>query len=256
MVVEMLLLCLVPVPSAWVFPALLLNRLVSGAAEALASGVDEALAHDSLDAAGLAGEWPRVLERLIQAGAVVTIVSMVVGSLLYDPRPLNGLATALGLPPGLTAADTFRLPVWCTLGSAVGVVGVMLAMREPAFGLVGAGSAALGLLAAGPIRRLAMRASLRTNFLVLVGITLVGLVGTACFVPWWGVVFVMLLSLTMRMVVFLQSHYLNQLVASERRATVLSFRGLAVNVSYGLMSLAFAAAVAGWRPQGRALQAS
>lgn len=315
MVVEMLLLCLVPVLSAWVFPVLLLNRLVSGAAEAFASGADEALAYDSLDSAGLAGEWPRVLERLMQAGAVVTIVSMIAGGLLYDPRPMNALAAAIGLPPVLTLADTFRLPVWCTLGSALGAVGVTLAMREPArdktalagllapfretlatgvwilwhplvlvvivagvlcdqpirqllvvsseiyrlidipepaFGLVGAGSAALSLLAAGPIRRLAMRASPGLNFLVLATVTLVGLAGTACFVPWWGVIFAMLLSLTMRMVVFLQSHYLNQLVGSDRRATVLSFRGLAVNVSYGLMSLAFAAAVAGVEATGLA----
>jgi hypothetical protein len=42
----------------------------------------------------------------------------------------------------------------------------------------------------------------------------------------------------------LQSHYLNQLVGSDRRATVLSFRGLAINISYGLMSLVFSAAVA------------
>ena len=42
---------------------------------------------------------------------------------------------------------------------------------------------------------------------------------------------------------FLQSHYLNQLVDSKHRATVLSFRGLAVNVSYGFMSIAFALAV-------------
>ncbi len=316
MVVEMLLLCLVPVPSAWVFPVLLLNRLVSGAAEAFASGADEALAYDSLDSAGLAGEWPRVLERLMQAGAVVTIISMIAGGLLYDPRPMNALAAAIGLPPVLTSADTFRLPVWCTLGSALGAVGVTLAMREPArdpadsppgllapfretlatgawilghplvlvvivagvlcdqpirqllvvsseiyrlidipepaFGLVGAGSAALSLLAAGPIRRLAMRASPGRNFLVLATVTLVGLAGTACFVPWWGVIFAMLLSLTMRMVVFLQSHYLNQLVGSDRRATVLSFRGLAVNVSYGLMSLAFAAAVAGVEATGLA----
>lgn len=47
----------------------------------------------------------------------------------------------------------------------------------------------------------------------------------------------------MRLLMFLQSHYLNQLVDSKRRATVLSFRGLAVNVSYGLMSVAFACAV-------------
>jgi hypothetical protein len=44
--------------------------------------------------------------------------------------------------------------------------------------------------------------------------------------------------------VFLQSHYLNQLVDSDRRATVLSFRGLAVNVGYGLGCIGFAAATA------------
>ena len=309
MVVEMLLLCLVPVPSPWVFPALLLNRIVSGAAEAFASGADEALAYDSLQAAGQTAEWPRVLERLMQAGAVVTIATMVTGSAVYDPRPLNALASAIGLPATLTSADTFRLPVWLTLGSAIGAVGVTLAMREPprersaaahgllapfrqtistggwiltqplvlvvivagvlcdqpirqllvvsseiyrqieipepAFGLVGAGSALVSLVAAGPIRRLVIQTNAWRNFLVLVAVTFIGLVGTACFVAWWGVIFAMLLSLTMRMVVFLQSHYLNQLVGSDQRATVLSFRGLAVNVSYGLMSLAFAAAVAG-----------
>ncbi|MEX0688475.1 MAG: hypothetical protein WD072_07400 [Pirellulales bacterium] len=314
MVVEMLLLCLVPVPSVWVFPALLLNRIVSGAAEAFASGADEALAYDSLQAAGQAARWPRVLERLMQVGAVVTIAAMVTGGLVYDSRPLNAVATALGLPATLTAADTFRLPVWLTLGSALGAVGVTLAMREPpregpaaacgllgpfrqtistagwiishplvlvvivagvlcdqpirqllvvsseiyrqieipvpAFGFVGAGSATLSLLAAGPIRRLAMRTDAWKNFLVLIAVTLIGLVGTGCFVPWWGAVFTMLLSLVISMVSFLQSHYLNQIVRSDRRATVLSFRGLAVNVSYGLMSLAFAGAVAGVEAAG------
>lgn len=314
MVVEMLLLCLVPVPSAWVFPALLLNRIVSGAAEALASGADEALAYDSLQAAGQASEWPRVLERLMQVGAVVTIATMVTGGLVYDPRPLNAVASAIGMPATFTSADTFRLPVWLTLGSALGAVGVTLAMREPpregpapaygllapfrqtistggwilahplvlvvivagvlcdqpirqllvvsseiyrqieipepAFGLVGAGSALVSLLAAGPIRRLAMRTDAWRTFLVLVAVTLVGLIGTAGFFPWWGVIFAILLSLTMRMVVFLQSHYLNQVVGSDQRATVLSFRGLAVNVSYGLMSLAFAGAVAGVEAAG------
>ena len=314
MVVEMLLLCLVPVPSVWVFPALLLNRIVSGAAEAFASGADEALAYDSLQAAGHAAQWPQVLERLMQARAVVTIAAMVTGGLVYDSRPLNALAAALGLPATLTAADTFRLPVWLTLGSALGAVGVTLAMREPpregpapasgllgpfrqtlstggwiishplvlvvivagvlcdqpirqllvvsseiyrqieipepAFGFVAAGSAAVSLLAAGPIRRLAMRTDAWQNFLVLIAVTLIGLVGTGCFVPWWGALFAMLLSLVIGMVVFLQSYYLNQIVGSDRRATVLSFRGLAVNVSYGLMSLAFAGAVAGVEAAG------
>jgi MFS family permease len=308
MVVEMLALCLVPVPSAWVFPALLLNRIVSGVAEAFASGADEALAYDSLVAAGRAEEWPRVLERLMQVGAFVTMTAMVTGSLLYTPGPLNAVADAVGLPATLTEADTFRLPVWLTLGSALGVVAVTLAMREPpreqpaaargllapfrqtaatgwwilahpmvmvvilagvlfdqpirqllvvssevyrqieipepAFGFVAAGTALLSLVAAAPIRRLAMETTPSRNFLVIALVTLGGLIGTACFVPWWGVVFSMLLSLTMRMLMFLQSHYLNQLVGSDRRATVLSFRGLAINVSYGVMSIVFSAAVA------------
>ena len=316
MVVEMLALCLVPVPSAWVFPALLLNRIVSGVAEAFASGADEALAYDSLVAAGRADEWPRVLERLMQVGAIVTMTCMVAGSLVYTPGPLNALAAAVGLPATLTEADTFRLPVWLTLGSALGVVVVTLSMREPpreqppaaagllapfrqtaatglwilahplvmvvilagvlfdqpvrqllvvsseiyrqieipepAFGFVAAGTAILSLLAAGPIRRLAMETTQLRNFFVIAAVTGAGLVGTACFVPWWGVIFAMLLSLTMRMLMFLQSHYLNQLVGSDRLATVLSFRGLAINVSYGVMSLVFSAAVAAAEAAGLA----
>ena len=43
MTLEMLLLAIVPIGSSWVFPALLFNRILSGAAEAFASGADEAL---------------------------------------------------------------------------------------------------------------------------------------------------------------------------------------------------------------------
>ena len=94
------------------------------------------------------------------------------------------------------------------------------------------------------MRRLALGQSPRFNAVVVAAATLLGLCGVAAFVPWWGVVFVMILSTTLRLVVFLQSHYLNQLVDSGRRATVLSLRGLAVNVAYGLTSLAFSGAVA------------
>jgi hypothetical protein len=97
---------------------------------------------------------------------------------------------------------------------------------------------------AGPLRRLALGASARANGLVLAAVTLVGLVGIAAFIPLGGVAFMILLSTALRMVVFLQSHYLNQLVDSGRRATVLSFRGLAVHVGYGLGCLGFAAATA------------
>jgi len=307
MALEMLLLAVVPVASASVLPALVLNRVLSGAAEAFASGADEALAFDSLKAAGREGEWPRVLERLMQFGGLATIVAMVSGSLVYSPDLFNALGDWLGRSPGLTAADTFRLPVWLTFLSACGAIGVTLAMREPTadrsaasvgllepfrqtlrtgawilanptvlavivagvlfdqpirqllvvssqlysrigipeilFGVISGGTAVIGLLAAAPMRRLATIRSPRANFLILLVVIAVGLAGTALLIPRWGVGFFMLLSLSMRLLMFLQSHYLNQLVDSRHRATVLSFRGLAVNVSYGLMSVAFAAAV-------------
>ena len=307
MVIEMLLLVLVPVPSAWVLPALVANRILSGAAEAFISGADEALAFDSLAAAGRTADWPKVLERLMQVGGVVTIVCMVTGSLVYDPGPLDALMRGIGLAGSLTRAETFRLPIWLTLGSALAALAAAVAMREPprsspghadplatfrqtaatgrwivarplvllviaagvlidmpirqvlvvsselyeqigipapAFGLVSAAAALLGLAVAGPLRRLALSASVGGNGVLLAVVTLVGLAGTAAFVPGVGVVFVILLSTAMRMVTFLQSHYLNQLVDSGRRATVLSFRGLAVNVGYGAGCIVFAAATA------------
>ncbi len=314
MVVEMLLLVLVPVPSAWVLPVLAANRIVSGAAEAFISGADEALAFESLASCGRASEWPRVLERLLRASGIVTIIGMVTGSLVYDPGMLNTIMSRVGLAGGFTRADSFRLPIWLTLASALGAFAVALAMREPprvppagglaealglaaafrqtaatgrwiltqplvllvivagvlidlpirqvlvvsseiyteigiptpAFGLVSAASALLGLAVASPLRRLALGASARANVLVLAACTIVGLIGISVFIPLGGVAFMILLSTVLRMVVFLQSHYLNQLVDSGRRATVLSFRGLAVNVGYGLGCLGFAAATAAY----------
>jgi MFS family permease len=314
MVVEMLLLVVVPVPSAWVLPVLAANRIVSGAAEAFISGADEALAFESLAACGRTGEWPRVLERLLRASGIVTIIGMVTGSLVYDPGMLNTIVSRVGLAGGFTRLDTFRLPIWLTLASALGAFAAAMAMREPprvapagrqaeaprlaaafrqtaatglwiltqplvllvivagvlidlpirqvlvvsseiyteigiptlAFGLMSAASALLGLAVASPLRRLALGASARANCLVLAACTIVGLVGISAFIPLGGVAFMILLSTVLRMVVFLQSHYLNQLVDSGRRATVLSFRGLAVNVGYGLGCLGFAAATAAY----------
>ena len=314
MVVEMLLLVVVPVPSAWVLPALAANRIVSGAAEAFISGADEALAFESLAACGRTSEWPRVLERLLRASGIVTIIGMVTGSLVYDPGMLNAIVSRVGLAGGFTRLDTFRLPIWLTLASALGAFAAAMAMREPprvapagrqaeapglaaafrqtastgrwiltqplvllvivagvlidlpirqvlvvsseiyteigiptlAFGLMSAASALLGLAVASPLRRLALNASARANCLVLAACTIVGLVGISAFIPLVGVAFMILLSTVLRMVVFLQSHYLNQLVDSGRRATVLSFRGLAVNVGYGLGSIGFAAATAAY----------
>ena len=114
MTLEMLLLAIVPIGSSWVFPALLLNRILSGAAEAFASGADEALAFDSLKASGNDGDWPRVLERLMQVGGLATIFAMVTGSLVYSPDLIQVVMNWAGFSSQLTLDDTFRLPVWLT----------------------------------------------------------------------------------------------------------------------------------------------
>ena len=63
MVVEMLALLLAPMDgSGWVFWLFVLNRIISGVAEAAASRADEALAYDSLKEAGMEKEWGRLSE--------------------------------------------------------------------------------------------------------------------------------------------------------------------------------------------------
>ena len=56
---------------------------------------------------------------------------------------------------------------------------------------------------------------------------------------WLGVALIMPLMLGMRFLHFFLSHYLNAVVDSSRRATALSFRGLTMNLAYGVMTLLF-----------------
>jgi len=132
MVVEMAVLAFAPLSNPtllfWIFLA---NRVLSGLAEAAASGADEALAYDSLVDAGREGEWPTVLARLGRAMSVAFIVSMVLGGAVYDPALMQGAADRLGFDIALTQQDTARFPVYLTLGLALGALAVSLLMREP-----------------------------------------------------------------------------------------------------------------------------
>ncbi len=70
----------------WVF---VLNRILSGMAEAAASGADEALAYDSLKQEGDINDWGRVLERQIQVQSIGFVFAMTVGGFIYDPQLLQ-----------------------------------------------------------------------------------------------------------------------------------------------------------------------
>ena len=60
MVIEIAILCFVPLGNVTLlFAVFVVNRILSGAAEAAASGADEALAYDALQAEGMADQWGR-----------------------------------------------------------------------------------------------------------------------------------------------------------------------------------------------------
>lgn len=308
MVVEMVVLALAPI-GLYLFPILCLNRVVSGAAEACASGADEALAYDSLEPSSREEMWPRVLARLMRYSSAMFIFVMILGALAYDAVFLNDAAQSVGYASHLIPSDTVRWPIWMTLVMSLGAVACAAAMREPPreatafdlrrvvqnitqaavfvfstrkiffllmagvlldsfvrlfltfgsnyyrlieippflYGILGSGSAVLGFLAAIVARRLNTKAPPVAIFFILAGLVFIGLVATGFAVPRWGVLVVVPLGLAMPMAGFFLSTYLNAWTGSELRATVLSFRGVVMNIGYGMAGLAFAAVTSGLR---------
>ena len=146
MVVEMAIISLVPLSSSsLVFTAFLINRVLSGLAEAMASGADEAIAYDTLVAAGLEKEWPRVLDIQMRLRHLGYIVAMTVGALVYDADTVNRVLAWLGSDLILDQQVTMRFPVFLTLILALGAWLTAQGMRDPARApgqdLTGSGSA-------------------------------------------------------------------------------------------------------------------
>ena len=132
MFVEILILCVVPRTDPWIlFAAFLVNRLLSGAAEAAASGADEALAYDSLLQSGMAHLWPKVLVTQMRVQAAGFVVAMSIGAAVYDPALMQKLAGALGMDVAVDQAMTIRFPLYLTLAMAAGALFATVAMREP-----------------------------------------------------------------------------------------------------------------------------
>ena len=132
MAAEMALIVFVPLGNPQVvFWAFLGNRILSGLAEAMASGSDEALAYDTLVAHGQAKLWPKVLETQMRAQSVGYILAMTVGALVYDPGAVNRLAGWLSLDATLTLRDTMRYPLALTLLSSLLALAVTWKMRDP-----------------------------------------------------------------------------------------------------------------------------
>ena len=89
-------------------------------------------------------------------------------------------------------------------------------------------------------RRMVGANSVARNYGMVATVVLVALVGVAYRWNYWGVVFIFPLAAAMMALGYMVSYYLNALVDSSHRATVLSFKGVAFNLGYGFISLVFA----------------
>ena len=322
MVIEVALWAFVPRENLtllfWVF---VLNRILSGMAEAAASGADEALAYDSLTQQGNSEDWGRVLERQIQIQSAGFVIAMTLGGVLYDPELLQRLADIFGLHLEVSRETTLRLPIYFTLATALltllttlrmhevvggasdsletgkqtiraafrlvwqagrwifrtpfvvalllfgllydSVIRMILTMAsqyyriieipEGAFGLLGSVLAMFGFVIPGLARRLSETRSPLFNLLLCAGGILLGLIGMSFVWPWAGVLPALLLFANLYLVGFFLSYYLNQATSSEQRATVLSFKGLFLNLGYGGIGILYSLLLVFLRAQ--ALQA-
>lgn len=130
MILELALIAFVPL-GPWVFWALMGNRIISGAAEAFASGADEALAFDTLKKEGSEADWPKVLDILMRAQSAAFFVAMLSGAAVYDAELLNVAAALFGFENQPFAAETtLRFPIYLTLATACLLLFVSLKMRE------------------------------------------------------------------------------------------------------------------------------
>lgn len=302
MVIEMAVIAFVPFGNAsLVFWAWVINRILSGAAEAAASGADEALAYDSIPKEEQKSRWPSVLSRLMTLSSFAFIVAMLVGSAVYDPALLNKVLSWLGTDLTVAKENVIRFPVYLTLATGICAVVVSSLMKEPPtdsghdeevslwseifaaggwilknpfvyaiilaalvhdsvvrifltsaseyyrlidipvamFGVIGAAFAGLGIFTPKIAEWLVRNRSIRTNYLLVSILTSLGLFGISLAIPVWGVGMVVFFGAGFGFLNFFSSHYLNAEVDSKHRATVLSFKGLALNLGFGAVSLIY-----------------
>ncbi len=121
------------------------------------------------------------------------------------------------------------------------------------FGFIGAGMSLVGMVNAILSRYLVTNHSPLFNFLTLAFLLMTGLIGLGFAIPYYGVIFAVGAFAMMGMVQFQSSYYINKEVDSVHRATVLSFKGLALNLGLGFASLLYTAYVALLRTQQEGL---
>ena len=132
----------------------------------------------------------------------------------------------------------------------------LIHLPEWTFGFIGAATGLLGWFVPTLAKKLNDRFSTLTNLGIGAIVTAVGLAAAAQAWPIFGVLPAMLLMTTLGFIGFTISRALHRESDSSKRATVLSVKGLAFNLGYGLFSLGFSRLLAGFpdHPAGAALR--
>jgi len=311
MVVEVGMISFVPTSnSSLIFYVFLINRILSGLAEAAASGADEALAYDALKDRGNPDDWGRVLEVLARFQALGFIIAMSTGAALYDPRLMEGLCQFFGFSISLTQETTMRFPLYATLilslfaclatlgmeeiaqtiatsedapgriprikqafsltftaGAWIfktpfvlsvilfgmlfdGIIRMvitlssqyyrMIQLPEALFGIIGSMVAMLGFIVPRIARKIAEQKAPAQGLWITAALTISGLTTMSFFWPWTGLLPALVTFSAMYFNGFFVSFYVNRETASQQRATVLSFKGLSYNLSYGILGTGYA----------------
>ncbi len=305
MVLEMGVLLVAPVGGGMLlFAFFVLNRILSGAAEAAASGADEALVYDSLKAAGMEARWGHVLERVQRDTSLAFFFAMMTGAAVYDPHMINSVLQFVGSDKLVIQSELIKVPIFLTFLSALVVLWTALRMKEApltdrggvretlvrswrqsvsagkwiwatplpfgiilaamvldsvirqfltlaseywhvielpiaSYGLIGSGMALMGLFVPRLARLMTEKSTPLKNFLYTVTAVFAGLFGIGLAIPLWGIVPAVFLYASIQLTGFFVSRYLNEAAPSEQRATILSFRGLSTNFSYGAVSIMY-----------------
>lgn len=126
------------------------------------------------------------------------------------------------------------------------------------FGFIGASIGVLGWFVPAIAKNLNTRFGTLTNLGIAAGVSLIGLAALVPAWPLFGLVPAMLLMTTLGYLGFTVSRALHREADSAKRATVLSVKGLAFNLGYGLFSLGFSRLLASFpdQPDGAALRSA
>lgn len=120
----------------------------------------------------------------------------------------------------------------------------LIGLPESIFGLVGAAMAMLNLFLPQIAEKMVKNYSPVQNMLWMTLITFIALISLTGFFPIIGILPIACVSAGISLTSFFTSHYLNRITPSNLRATILSFKGLAFNLAYGIIGILFALLIA------------